>query len=125
MGHVVPAGLAPEVEAALAACVQELVRVTDFQYGVLHSEWILVEACQPHFIECAARLPGDSIDLLIELAYGGRFTEDYLAVLEGRARYRRGRNGARRRSASSRRGLGRSAKSRAASSPPPCRKSRR
>ena len=42
MGHVVPAGLAPGVEAALAACVQELVRVTGFQYGVLHSEWILV-----------------------------------------------------------------------------------
>lgn len=84
MGHVVPAGLAPEVEAALAACVEELVRVTGFQYGVLHSEWILVQARQPHFIECAARLPGDSIDLLIDLAYGGRFTEDYLAVLEGR-----------------------------------------
>jgi biotin carboxylase len=85
MGHVVPAGLAPEVEAALAACVQKLVRVTDFQYGVLHSEWILVEGRRPHFIECAARLPGDSIDLLIDLAYGGRFTADYLAVLEGRA----------------------------------------
>jgi biotin carboxylase len=84
MGHVVPARLAPEVEAALMAYVRELVRVTGFQYGVLHSEWILVEACRPHFIECAARLPGDSIDLLIDLAYGGRFTEDYLAVLEGR-----------------------------------------
>lgn len=84
MGHVVPAGLTPGVEAALAACVRELVRVTGFQYGVLHSEWILVEASRPHFIECAARLPGDSIDLLIDLAYGGRFTEDYLAVLEGR-----------------------------------------
>jgi biotin carboxylase len=84
MGHVVPAGLAPDVEAALAAGVRELVRLTGFQYGVLHSEWILVDACRPHFIECAARLPGDSIDLLIDLAYGGRFTEDYLAVLEGR-----------------------------------------
>jgi biotin carboxylase len=84
MGHVVPARLAPEVEVALAACVQELARVTDFQHGVLHSEWILAEACRPYFIECAARLPGDSIDLLIDLAYGGRFIEDYLAVLEGR-----------------------------------------
>jgi biotin carboxylase len=43
-----------------------------------------VEGHRPHFIECAARLPGDSIDLLIDLAYGGRFTGDYLAVLEGR-----------------------------------------
>jgi len=84
VGHVVPADLTPEAEAALAACVRELVRITGFQYGVLHSEWILVEACRPHFIECAARLPGDSIDLLIDLAYGGRFAHDYLAVLERR-----------------------------------------
>lgn len=84
MGHVVPATLAPAVDAALRACVQELVNVTGFDYGVLHSEWILVDGCHPHFIECAARLPGDSIDLLIDLAYGGKFTLDYLAVLEGR-----------------------------------------
>jgi biotin carboxylase len=84
MGQVVPAELAPDVEAALAACVRELVRMTGFQFGVLHSEWILAQAGQPHFIECAARLPGDSIDLLIDLAYGGRLIEDYLAVLEGR-----------------------------------------
>jgi biotin carboxylase len=84
IGHLVPAGLAPGVESALLACVEELVRVTDFRYGVLHSEWILVDAARPHFVECAARLPGDSIDLLIDLAYGGRFTRDYLAVLEGR-----------------------------------------
>jgi biotin carboxylase len=84
MGHVVPAGLAAEVESALAACVRELVRITGFRYGVLHSEWILVGTRRPHFIECAARLPGDSIDLLIDLAYGGRLTADYLAILEGR-----------------------------------------
>jgi biotin carboxylase len=84
MGHVVPAGLAPGVETALAACVRDLVRITGFQHGVLHSEWILAGTCRPHFIECAARLPGDSIDLLIDLAYGDRFIKDYLAVLEGR-----------------------------------------
>ena len=84
VSHVVPARLAAEVESALTACVKELVRVTGFEYGVLHSEWILVNGRRPHFIECAARLPGDSIDLLIDLAYDSRFTEDYVAVLEGR-----------------------------------------
>lgn len=84
IGHVVPAELPPGSESALAERVRELVRATGFQHGVLHSEWILVNAREPHFIECAARLPGDSIDVLIDLAYGGRFTEDYLAVLEGR-----------------------------------------
>ena len=85
-GHVVPAGLAPGVEAALAVGVAKLVRVTGFRYGVLHSGWILVDGQRPHFIEGTARLPGDSIDLLIDLAYGGRLAADYLAVLEGRGR---------------------------------------
>jgi biotin carboxylase len=84
MGHVVPARLAPAVEASLGASVRELVRVTGFQYGVLHSEWILEGSRRPHFVECAARLPGDGIDLLIDLAYGCRFVADYLAALEGR-----------------------------------------
>jgi biotin carboxylase len=84
MGHVVPARLAADVEAALAAQAQKLANITGFQSGVMHSEWILVEGRRPHFIECAARLPGDSIDLLIDLAYGGRFIRDYLEILEGR-----------------------------------------
>lgn len=84
VGHVVPAALAPTVAAALADDVRELVRVSGFEYGVLHSEWILVENRRPHFIECAARLPGDSIDTLIDLAYGGHLMQDYLAVLDGR-----------------------------------------
>jgi len=83
LGHVVPARLAREVAVELRGCVQELARITGFRSGLLHSEWILVRG-RPHFIECAARLPGDNIDLLIDLAYGGRLTEDYLGVLEGR-----------------------------------------
>jgi biotin carboxylase len=84
IGHIVPAALPPTTEAALARNVRELVRITGFEYGVLHSEWILVDDCSPHFIECAARLPGDSIDTLIDLAYGSHLMLDYLAILNGR-----------------------------------------
>jgi len=84
IGHVVPAPVERRVQIALRAGVERLVSATGFGDGVLHSEWILVRG-RPHFIECAARLPGDSIGLLIDLAYGGQFTDDYLAVLSGRA----------------------------------------
>jgi biotin carboxylase len=83
MGHAVPATLPPGVATALTDAVQQLVSVTGFNYGVLHSEWILVDGWRPHFIECAARLPGDNIDRLIDLAYGGTILGDYLAVLDG------------------------------------------
>jgi biotin carboxylase len=79
----VPACLAPAIDRSLVDCVRRLVDVTGYRDGVLHSEWILVDGNRPHLIECAARLPGDSIDRLIDLAYGGRLTRDYLAVLEG------------------------------------------
>jgi biotin carboxylase len=83
LGHDVPAAVPAAVGGALRAGVRELVRATGFQDGVLHSEWILVQG-RPHFVECAARVPGDYIDHLIDLAYGGRFSEDYVAVLTGR-----------------------------------------
>jgi biotin carboxylase len=56
---------------------------------VLHSEWILVDGEQPHLVECAARMPGDNIKDLIDLAYGGDFIADYVRVLEGRDLVRR------------------------------------
>lgn len=84
LGHVVPASLAPGIVAALSRGVRQLALATGYRDGVLHSEWILVGGDRPHLVECAARLPGDSIDRLIDLAYGGRLTADYIAVLEGR-----------------------------------------
>ncbi|MFJ9559201.1 ATP-grasp domain-containing protein [Streptomyces fuscichromogenes] len=81
LGHVVPASLPPEVTGELHRLMRLLVTSTGFGSGVLHAEWILVDGVRPHLVECAGRLPGDSIDLLIDLAYGGRIVADLLAVL--------------------------------------------
>jgi biotin carboxylase len=83
LGHTVPADLGEDDRRDLAAAARTLVAVTGFRYGVLHSEWIIGPA-GPRLVECAARLPGDSIDTLIDLAYDGCLLADYLAVLEGR-----------------------------------------
>jgi hypothetical protein len=83
IGHCVPADLPEEVLAALGVAVRALVAATGYGDGVLHSEWILVGGDRPHLVECAARMPGDNIKDLIDLAYGGDLIADYVRVLEG------------------------------------------
>ncbi|WP_164545279.1 ATP-grasp domain-containing protein [Antribacter gilvus] len=89
-GHLVPAPLPTEVGRRLRAAMTSLVRAVGFRDGVLHAEWILVDGSRPHLVECAGRLPGDGIDTLIDLAYGGSLLADYLAVLGGEPRPERG-----------------------------------
>ncbi|MBN1172392.1 MAG: ATP-grasp domain-containing protein, partial [Micromonosporaceae bacterium] len=83
LGHTVPAPLPDAVSRRLASAMADLITVTGFGSGVLHAEWILRNGTQPHLVECAARLPGDCIDTLIDLAYGGSILADLLAVLGG------------------------------------------
>jgi biotin carboxylase len=85
IGHVVPGELPDGIVAGLRSSMMALIAATGFGTGVLHGEWILVDGSQPTLVECAARLPGDSIDTLIDLAWGGRLVDDYLGLLEGRA----------------------------------------
>lgn len=83
LGQALPAELPADVLRALTDAVRRLVRATGYGSGVLHSEWILVESTCPQLVECAARMPGDSIKDMIDLAYGGDLIADYVRVLEG------------------------------------------
>ena len=82
IGQSVPAHLPAEVVSALSEAVRRLIRATGYGSGVLHAEWILADG-GPHLVECAARMPGDNIKDLIDLAYGGDLIADYVRVLEG------------------------------------------
>ncbi|WP_255949498.1 ATP-grasp domain-containing protein [Streptomyces odontomachi] len=82
-GHRVPAVLPEETDEYLAALMTDLVVATGFGSGVLHAEWILRDGRRPHLVECAGRIPGDSIHELIDLAHGGSLVEDLLTVLSG------------------------------------------
>jgi len=82
VGHALPADLPPETVSALHGSIRALVAATGFGSGVLHSEWILVDG-QPHLVECAGRLPGGAITVLIDLAYDTHILKLLLGVLEG------------------------------------------
>jgi biotin carboxylase len=80
-GHVVPAAAGNATAAEKA--MHTLVAATGFRSGILHAEWIVRDGT-PHLLECAARLPGDYIPLLIALAYDSDLMRGLLDVLEGR-----------------------------------------
>lgn len=84
-GHTVPAGLPAATEDVLRRSLARLVQAVGFRSGILHSEWILAEEDgRPHLIECAGRMPGGGITVLIDLAYGTDILRGLLRVLEGR-----------------------------------------
>ncbi|MGW6391714.1 ATP-grasp domain-containing protein [Streptomyces sp. NPDC055103] len=81
-GHTVPADLPPSLADALRESVARLARAVGFRSGVLHSEWILVDGT-PHLVECAGRLPGGGITVLIDLTYETDILRNLLQVLTG------------------------------------------
>jgi biotin carboxylase len=84
-GHVVPAPLPPTTAAALRDALTRLAAAVGFGSGVLHSEWILVgPERRPHLVECAGRLPGGGITVLIDLAHDTDILRNLLHVLEDR-----------------------------------------
>lgn len=93
IGHTVPAEVDGDVTESLAHAVRALIAATGFRCGVLHAEWKLLDGSKPRLVECAGRLPGDSINDLIDLAYGGSIVADLTAILEGRRPVRSPRAG--------------------------------
>ncbi|MFD5493150.1 ATP-grasp domain-containing protein [Streptomyces sp. NPDC001812] len=84
-GHAVPAPLDAATADALRDALTGLAAAVGFGSGVLHSEWILVgDDRRPHLVECAGRLPGGGITVLIDLAHDTDILRDLLCVLEGR-----------------------------------------
>jgi biotin carboxylase len=82
LGHTTPGPISADVAAQLVEQTHRIVRVTAFQYGMLHAEWIFGET-GPGLVECAARIPGDRITTLIDFAYGTRVVDDLLRIMEG------------------------------------------
>jgi biotin carboxylase len=82
LGHVVPAPVDPALREELAASMRRLVGALAFATGILHAEW-MATADGLVFIECAGRIPGDSLVELIDLAYGSSLIRAMVAVLCG------------------------------------------
>ncbi|ABD10874.1 biotin carboxylase [Frankia casuarinae] len=84
-GHVVPAPGPAARTAVLSRALTRLIAAIGFGDGILHAEWMLTARCpdDPVLIECAGRIPGDSLVELIDLAYGTSLAADYLEILSG------------------------------------------
>jgi biotin carboxylase len=83
LGHVVPAELPARIRTQFTTAMADLVAATGFGTGILHAEWMLDDQ-GPVLIECAARVPGDSIVFLIDAAYGGDLITAMVSLLAGR-----------------------------------------
>jgi len=82
LGHTLPAAIPAGLAAELVKSTGRLVKAADFQDGMIHAEWIVADQV-PYLIECAARVPGDRITTLIDLAYGIRIVDALLLVMAG------------------------------------------
>ncbi|MGW6938509.1 ATP-grasp domain-containing protein [Streptomyces xanthophaeus] len=82
LGHVVPAGLPDEVQQGFEDAMTRLVAAVGYDTGILHAEWMLGEE-GPVLIECAGRVPGDSITFLLDAAYGGNVIRTLVELLAG------------------------------------------
>jgi biotin carboxylase len=82
LGHVVPAELTAHTNDQFAQSMARLIRAIGFSDGILHAEWML-DAQGPVLIECAGRVPGDSIVDLIDAAYGWDLIYALVNVLSG------------------------------------------
>ncbi|MFJ3303924.1 ATP-grasp domain-containing protein [Streptomyces sp. NPDC086549] len=82
LGHVVPAGLTEPVRESFVEAMNGLVGAIGYGTGILHAEWILNED-GPVLIECAGRVPGDSITFLLDAAYGGNVIRSLVTLLGG------------------------------------------
>ncbi|AWZ05909.1 MULTISPECIES: ATP-grasp domain-containing protein [unclassified Streptomyces] len=68
-GHVHPAPLSPVDEGAIRSTVTALLDLAGYEFGPAHTEVILTPA-GPRIVESQARLGGDRIPLLVEVATG-------------------------------------------------------
>ena len=82
IGHIVQANLPPDVRGTVESYVREVVRVLNITLGPFHCELRLV-ADEPVLIEIGARLPGDHIVDLVDLATGTSLARAMLAAYAG------------------------------------------
>ncbi|MER7420698.1 ATP-grasp domain-containing protein [Micromonospora peucetia] len=82
MTETIDPDLPPARYAALVAAAERLVDAVDFDTGFIHSEWILEDGVA-RLVECAGRLAGNQIMVMIGYAYSYDILAAYLAVMSG------------------------------------------
>jgi biotin carboxylase len=83
MGHAVPAPIPGALTERLRAETLRVLDAVGFGTGFVHCEWI-VSAGVPHLVECAGRMPGDSIVPLIMTAWDADVVGWFMTAMRGR-----------------------------------------
>ncbi len=81
-GHVVPASISPALTALLRASTLRVLDAVGYASGFVHCEWIVMDGV-PYLVECAGRMPGDSIVPLIMQAWRADLVDGFLRVMRG------------------------------------------
>jgi biotin carboxylase len=81
LGHIVPANIPEELRQRLVTCTDQVIQATGFATGIVHCEWIVAD--EPYLVECAGRVPGDTIDKLIGAAWGFDLLRAYVDLMRG------------------------------------------
>ncbi len=81
-GHVVPASISPALTELLLGETARVLEAVGFVTGFVHCEWI-VSGGVPYLVECAGRMPGDSIIPLIMWAWRTDVVAAFLTVMRG------------------------------------------
>ncbi|HTZ43956.1 MAG TPA: ATP-grasp domain-containing protein [Jatrophihabitans sp.] len=82
-GHLLPYDADPDGAAELVELTGQVLAATDFDTGFVHCEWIRSET-GPYLVECAGRVPGDGITVMLRLGWGCDLMDLYVQLLEGR-----------------------------------------
>lgn len=82
--HAVPAVIPGALTQRLCGETLRVLDAAGFASGFVHCEWI-VSVGVPHLVECAGRMPGDSIVPLIMTAWDVDVVAWFLAVMRGEA----------------------------------------
>jgi biotin carboxylase len=80
--HTVPASIPPALTELLRGETLRVLDAVGFGTGFVHCEWI-VSGGVPHLVECAGRMPGDSIMPLITRAWNADVLGWFLTVMRG------------------------------------------
>jgi biotin carboxylase len=80
--HTVPASIPPALTELLRGETLRVLDAVGFCTGFVHCEWI-VSGGVPHLVECAGRMPGDSIMPLITRAWASDVLGWFLTVMRG------------------------------------------
>jgi biotin carboxylase len=83
-GHIVPASIPPALTSLLRAETLRVLDAVGYASGFVHCEWIVMDGV-PYLVECAGRMPGDSIVPLIMQAWKADVVGWFLRVMRGQA----------------------------------------